>query len=108
MGYDVTLLVENDDYMIPTWVDFELSDHKLMSMSNPKIKVGPEDIMVIPEVFSNIHFQSYRLLPLQPDGLPAQFFPWVFSKDIHIARLSPYPLLKSQNNNPADRCPAIQ
>lgn len=58
MGYEVKLLVEKDDYIIPNWIDFELTEHNLISMSNPKIKVGPEDVMIIPEVFSNIMEQT--------------------------------------------------
>src|ERR1035437_2189484 len=46
MGYDVVILVEKGDYVVPTWIEKELTNHKHISMSDPKLTVGPEDIMV--------------------------------------------------------------
>jgi len=61
MGYDVYILVEKGDYIPPVWVEKELTDHKHMSMSDPKLMVGPEDVMIIPEVYSNIMEQTKNL-----------------------------------------------
>lgn len=61
MGYDVIVMVEKGDYVPPTWIEKELTDHKHMAMSDPKLTVGPEDIMIIPEVYSNIMEQTKNL-----------------------------------------------
>lgn len=61
MGYDVTILVEKGDYVIPTWIEKELTNHKHMSMADPKLMVGPEDFMIIPEVYSNVMEQTKNL-----------------------------------------------
>lgn len=61
LGYDVIIMVEKGDYVPPVWIEKELTDHKHMSMADPKLMVGPEDIMVIPEVYSNIMEQTKKL-----------------------------------------------
>ena len=61
MGYDVIVMVEKGDYIVPTWIEKELTDLKHMPMSDPKLVVGPEDVMVIPEVFTNVMEQTKNL-----------------------------------------------
>lgn len=61
MGYEVIMMVEKGDYAIPTWIEKELTNLKHIPMSDSKITVGPEDIMVIPEVYSNIMEQTKKL-----------------------------------------------
>lgn len=61
MGYEVIVMVEKGDYVIPVWVEKELTSHRHMAMSDPKLTVGPEDIMVIPEVYSNVMEQTKNL-----------------------------------------------
>lgn len=61
MGYNVLILVEKGDYVIPTWIEKELTEFKHIPMSDPKLTVGPEDIMVIPEVFTNVMEQTKNL-----------------------------------------------
>ncbi len=61
LGYEVIVMVEKGDYIPPVWIEKELTDHKHMAMSDPKIMVGPEDIMVIPEVYSNVMEQTKNL-----------------------------------------------
>lgn len=61
MGYEVIIMVERGDYVPPTWIEKELTNHKHMSMADPKLQVGPEDVMVIPEVYSNIMEQTKNL-----------------------------------------------
>jgi len=61
MGYDVIVMVEKGDYVVPTWIEEELTAHKHMAMSDPKIVVGPEDVMIIPEVYTNVMEQTKNL-----------------------------------------------
>ena len=61
LGYEVIIMVEKGDYVAPAWIEKELTNHPHMSMSDPKLQVGPEDIMVIPEVYSNIMEQTKKL-----------------------------------------------
>jgi len=61
MGYEVVMMVEKGDYVAPTWIEKELTEFKHYSMADPKLTVGPEDIMVIPEVYSNIMEQTKNL-----------------------------------------------
>lgn len=68
MGHEVIIMVERGDYVVPTWIEKELTNHKHISMGDPKLTVGPEDVMVIPDVFSNIMEQT-RSLPCIRIGL---------------------------------------
>ena len=68
LGYEVVVMVEKGDYVPPSWIEKELTDHKHMSMADPKLTVGPEDIMVIPEVYSNVMEQT-KNLPCMRVGL---------------------------------------
>lgn len=61
MGYDVKILVEKGDYEVPKWIENELVDFEHIPMSDPKLTVKPEDVMVIPEVFSNVMEQTKNL-----------------------------------------------
>lgn len=61
MGYETLILVERGDYVAPAWVEKELTDFKHVSMADPKLTVGPEDVMVIPEVYSNVMEQTKNL-----------------------------------------------
>ena len=61
LGYEVIIMVEKGDYVAPTWIEKELTDHVHMSMADPKLQVGPEDIMIIPEVYSNVMEQTKNL-----------------------------------------------
>jgi len=61
MGFEVIILVEKGDYVVPAWVEKELTAHKHISMADPKLTVGPEDVMVIPEIYSNVMEQTKNL-----------------------------------------------
>jgi len=64
MGYDVIILVENNNdnnIKIPDWIEKELTNHKHMSLSSSKLQIGPEDVMIIPDVFSNVMEQTKNL-----------------------------------------------
>jgi hypothetical protein len=61
MGFDVTIMVEKPDYTAPTWIEKELVNHKFMAMSDPKLTVSIDDVMIIPEIYSNIMEQTKKL-----------------------------------------------
>ena len=61
LGYKVIVMTEKGDYIAPTWIEKELTEHEHMAMSDPKLMVGPEDMMVIPEVYSNVMEQTKNL-----------------------------------------------
>lgn len=68
MGYEVIIMTEKGDYVPPIWIEKELTTHKHMPMSDPKLTVGPEDVMVIPEIYSNI-MERTKNLPCMRIGL---------------------------------------
>jgi hypothetical protein len=61
MGFNVKIMVEKGDYVVPSWIEKELTDFEHVSMADPKMTVGPEDVMVIPDVFSNVMEQTKNL-----------------------------------------------
>lgn len=61
LGHKVVILTEKEEYEPPKWVDQELLDHEHISMAKNNLTVGPEDIMIIPEVFSNVMEQTKNL-----------------------------------------------
>ncbi len=62
MGFDVYILVENDGYKIPDWIETELTDFKHLPMTNTGLNVGAEDFIIIPEVFTNV-MEHVKTLP---------------------------------------------
>jgi len=61
MGYTVVMLTDVDEYTTPTYVDSELVQVQHISMSKAQLTVGPEDVLVIPEIFSNVMEQTKNL-----------------------------------------------
>ena len=61
MGYDVKILTDSTTYQVPEWIEKELTDLSHESMEQAKLTVGPEDILVIPDIFSNIMEQTKNL-----------------------------------------------
>ena len=61
LGYKVVMMVEKGDYVVPTWIEKELTDFQHTAMADPKLMVSPEDVMVIPEVFTNVMEQTKNL-----------------------------------------------
>lgn len=54
MGYESIILTESDgEYIKPYFVDSELMNIKHTTVSN-KITIGPEDFLIIPEIFTNV------------------------------------------------------
>lgn len=68
MGFKTVILTEKEDYEVPKWVDSELTNHEHVPMGGNKLTVSPEDIMVIPEVFSNV-MEQVKNLPCLRVGL---------------------------------------
>jgi len=61
MGYKTIILTEKEEYEKPKWIEEELLDHEYVPMTKNKLTVGPEDVMIIPEVYSNIMEQTKNL-----------------------------------------------
>ena len=61
MGYDVSILTDSPEYEVPTWIESELIDFKHESVTDVKLTVGPADVLVIPEIFSNVMEQTKHL-----------------------------------------------
>lgn len=61
LGYNVIMLTDVASYEIPFYVDKELTDLKHESMEKIQLSVGPEDVIVIPEIFSNVMEQTKNL-----------------------------------------------
>jgi len=61
MGYEVKILTDSNDYEIPYWIEDELTDLPHEPMENARLTVSPEDVLVIPEIFSNIMEKTVNL-----------------------------------------------
>ena len=61
MGYNVTMLTDTDDFTVPTFIENELTEITHTSMDKIKLSVGPQDVLVIPEIFSNVMEQTKNL-----------------------------------------------
>jgi hypothetical protein len=61
MGYEVSILTDSPEYTIPTWIESELTDFKHESVTEVNLTVGPADVLVIPEIFSNVMEQTKHL-----------------------------------------------
>jgi hypothetical protein len=61
MGYNVQMLTDANDYEIPYWIDEEMTKLEHESMETVKLNVGPQDVLVIPDIFSNVMEQTKNL-----------------------------------------------
>lgn len=61
LGYNVKMLTDSPEYVIPDWIEKELTDIPHESMGQIKLTVGPEDVLIIPEIFSSIMEQTKNL-----------------------------------------------
>ena len=61
MGYNVTMLTDVVDYEIPSWIEPELTDIPHEPMESAKLTVGTQDVIIIPEIFSNVMEQTKNL-----------------------------------------------
>lgn len=60
-GFNVTMLTDVNDYVIPEWIESEMTDIKHESIEKTRISIGPEDILIIPETFTNVMEQTKNL-----------------------------------------------
>jgi hypothetical protein len=58
MGFEVRMLTDSVDYEIPDWIEEELTQMTHEPMESARLSVAPEDVMVIPEIFSNVMEQT--------------------------------------------------
>ena len=68
MGFKTIILTEKEEQEIPKFIEKELTDLDHIPMTNNKLTVSADDIMVIPEVFSNVMEQT-KQLPCKRVGL---------------------------------------
>lgn len=61
LGYDVRILTDSIDYEKPTWIESSLTDLPHEPMEKAKLTVGTKDVIVIPEIFSNVMEQTKNL-----------------------------------------------
>jgi glycosyltransferase involved in cell wall biosynthesis len=61
LGYEVKILTDASDYQIPEWIEKELRDIPHQSAEKTKLTVSPEDVLVIPEIFTNVMEQTKNL-----------------------------------------------
>lgn len=57
-GYDVTLIVDSPEFTNPMFVDKELIDIKHFVINSGRLEIGPEDVVVIPEIYTNVMEQT--------------------------------------------------
>lgn len=72
LGYQVTMLTDVVDYEKPTWIESTLTDLPHQAMEKAKLSVGTKDVIVIPEIFSNVMEQT-KNLPCVRIGLLQSF-----------------------------------
>ncbi len=58
LGYSVKIFTENGKYVKPEFIESELTDLEHVSMENARLSVAPEDVLVIPEIFTNVMEQT--------------------------------------------------
>lgn len=61
LGYDVTILTDSIEFTKPTWIESSLTNLPHEPMEKAKLTVGTKDVIVIPEIFSNIMEQTKNL-----------------------------------------------
>lgn len=60
-GYDAKLLTDNKDYTIPEFLDDDMKVLPHIASDTEKFEIGPQDFLVIPEIFTNIMEQVKKL-----------------------------------------------
>jgi len=61
LGYNVVGLIQNHDQVIPAWIESNLTDFKHVNMEKNDLNIGPDDVLVIPDIFTNIMEQTKDL-----------------------------------------------
>lgn len=60
-GYPSIILTENNKFEIPDFIEPELTDLEHVSMESNRLTVSPEDLLIIPEIFTNVMEQTKNL-----------------------------------------------
>lgn len=60
-GYNVIVLTETNKFEKPDFIEPELTQLEHVSMESNKLTVSPEDLLVIPEIFTNVMEQTKNL-----------------------------------------------
>lgn len=60
-GYDVYMLTETNKFEIPDFIEKELTELNHVSMESNNLTVSPEDLLIIPEIYTNIMEQTKNL-----------------------------------------------
>lgn len=60
-GYNIHMLTDTSDFKVPYWIEEELTNFKHESVENARLSVSPEDMLIIPETFSNVMEQTKNL-----------------------------------------------
>lgn len=60
-GYDAKLLTDTKDYTIPEFLDDDMKVLPHIASDTEKFEIGPQDFLVIPELFTNIMEQVKKL-----------------------------------------------
>ncbi len=64
-GYNVNILHEKNDYIkTGPWLGLEFDEIEHKSIENNDLTVGPQDIIVVPEIYGNV-FEQILQLPVQ-------------------------------------------
>lgn len=61
LGYDVKILLESAKAVVPDFIEPELTKFEHVAMDTVKLTVSPEDLLVIPEIFTNVMEKTKNL-----------------------------------------------
>jgi len=61
MGYDVKILLESEKSQVPDFIEPELTKFPHVAMDTVKLTVSPEDLLIIPEIFTNVMERTKNL-----------------------------------------------
>ena len=57
-GFDVVVIIDSPEYEKPFYVDKELTNVKHLVLNSERIEIAPEDVVVIPEIYTNVMEQT--------------------------------------------------
>ncbi|MFW6242841.1 MAG: hypothetical protein ACOC2W_01655, partial [bacterium] len=60
-GYNTVIFINGETKEKPYWIEEEILDVDIELSSEAKLKVGPEDVVVIPEILTNVFEQTQNL-----------------------------------------------
>src|SRR6478735_1351570 len=61
LGYEVKILLETEKSTIPDFIEPELTKFEHVAMDTVRLTVSPEDLLVIPEIFTNVMEKTKNL-----------------------------------------------